>query len=158
MWSSKICTIIRSQRVPKTWPMPDCHIFLSYFGVFKLAPRSGTGLLQLLRVLPSFLPSFLLCQQFIKYRSVLYDVNQCYQIPILHAAYTSALVSALGTISVSLEEKGGTARSPGSRPPRNTFTVAHRGHAALYFFSRSRVNKLWSRVITRPRPKRPAES
>ena len=25
---------------------------------FKLAPRSGTGLLQLLRVLPSFLPSF----------------------------------------------------------------------------------------------------
>ena len=67
--------------------MPDCHIFLSYFGVFKLAPRSGTGLLQLLRVLPSFLPSFLLCQQLIKYRSVLYDVNQCYQIPILHAAY-----------------------------------------------------------------------
>ena len=26
--------------------------------VFKLAPRSGTGLLQLLRILPSFLPSF----------------------------------------------------------------------------------------------------
>ena len=56
------------------------ELLLTSSSIFKLASRSGTGLLQLLRVRPSFLPSFLLCQQFIKYGLVLYDVSQCYQI------------------------------------------------------------------------------
>ena len=47
-----------------------------WYSIGKYAVKMGswTGLLQLLRVRPSFL----LCQQFIKYRSVLNDVIKCY--------------------------------------------------------------------------------